>query len=228
MQRIAILVAATLLLPIAATAQVTPASRGITVYGSAETRVPATLARVTLALTSNDHQPIFDAQKIQPIIDALTKAGADPASVRVPLDLTTSGAWTAASISAAFSQPTAAAVQDGIKSAEAVVASMKDVTLSGVWLALSISNCDAAEGTLRTQALSRAHATALSIAHGLNVHLGALLAVTSLDQTEADASCSAQYTVGQYSGGGFTGPLASIDFASVTVRTVLTVTYAIK
>jgi hypothetical protein len=228
MKRIAILVAATLLLPIAAAAQVAPADRGITVNGSAESRVPATLARVTLGLASNDRQPIFDAQKIQPIIDALVKAGADPTSVHVPLDLSSSGAWTNASISAAFSQPTGTVVQDAIKSAEAIVASMKDVTLNAVWLALSAANCGPAENALRSQALSRARAKALSIASDLNVHLGTAVSVRSLDQVEADGTCSAQYAVGQYSGNGFQGPLAASDFVSVPVRSNLLVTYAIK
>jgi len=157
MKRIAILVAAALLLPSATGAQVArPADRGITVPGSAESRVPATSARVTLELVSADRRPMFDAQRIQPVIDALTKAGADPASVRVPLDLDTPGAWSTASISATFSQPSA------------------------------------------------------------------------FDQVAADGSCSANYTVGQYSGGGFAGPLAAGDFASVPIHATLSVTYAIK
>lgn len=228
MKRTAILVAALLLLPIAAAAQVAPANRSITVVGSAERRVSATLARVTLGLSSNDHQPIFNAQNIQPIIDALTKAGADPSSVHVPLSLATSGTWTNASISAAFSQPAAAVVQDGIKSAEAVVASMKDVTLSGVWLVLTASNCSAVTEALRNEAISQAHTKALSIASNLNVHLGAALTVNSFDQNPADGSCSTEYTVGQYSGAGPKGPLAPDDYNTVPVQSHLSVTYAIK
>jgi hypothetical protein len=228
MMRTAILVAALLLLPIAAAAQVAPGTRTITLTGSAVNRVPASLARVTLGLMSNDRQPIYSAQTIQPVIDALIKAGADPASVRVPLSLSTSGNWSAASISAAFSQPTAAVVQDAIKSAETVVGSMKDTTLSGVWLALTASNCEAAENAARIQAISQARDSAQSIASGFNVHLGAVLSVHSLDPIPADGSCSAQYTVGQYSGGNFEGPLAPDDFVSVPVRSNLMVIYAIK
>jgi hypothetical protein len=226
--RTAILVAALLLLPIAAPAQVAADSRSIMVTGSAVSRVPASLARVTLGLNSNDRQPIYSAQTIQPVIDALIKAGADPASVRVPLSLTTSGNWSAASISATFSQPTAAIVQTGIKSAETVVASMRDTTLSGVWLTLTASNCGAVEDTARTQALSQARDRAQSIASGLNVHLGAVLTVHSLDPIPTDGACSVQYTVGQYSGGNFDGPLGPDDFASVPVHSNLMVTYAIK
>ncbi len=228
MKATAILVAALLLLPVAALAQAGPVNRSITVVGSAESRIPATLARVTLRLSSNDNKPIFDAQNIQPIIDALTKAGADPSSVRVPLDLTSSGAWSSAQISAAFSQPTAATVQDGIKSAEAVIGSMKDVTMSGVWLDLKASDCSTVLETLRTQAVADAHKKALSLASNLNAHLGAALTVNSFDQNAADGSCSTQYTVGQYSGAGFQGPLASTDYAAVPVQSRLSVTYAIK
>ena len=215
-------------MPVAAPAQVAVDGRAITVTGSAVNRVPASLARVTLALSSNDRQPIFNAQSVQPIIDALIKAGADPASVHVPLSLATSGNWSAASISAAFSQPTSAAVQTGIKSAETVVASMRDTTLSGVWLTLTASDCSTVEDTARAQAISQARDKAKSIASGLNVQLGAVLTVHALDPIPTDGACSAQYTVGQYSGGSYEGPLAPDDFASVPVHTNIVVTYSIK
>ncbi len=228
MTRTAILVAALLLLPIAAVAQAGPANRTITVNGSAESRVPATLARVTMGLSSTDHQPVFTAQNIRPIIDALIKAGADPSSVHVPLGLTSSGAWSAASISAAFSQPTAASVQGGIKSAATIVASMKDVTLTGVWLDLTASDCSAVLEGLRHDAVSQAHAKALSLASDLKVQLGAALTVASFDQNAADGSCSTEYAVGQYSGEGPKGPIAPTDYATVPVQSHLSVTYTIK
>lgn len=199
MVRIAILVAALLLLPIAAAAQAVPdrgpmstvppqsANHGITVSGSATTRVPATSARITLNLASTDRSMTLDAQAVQPIVDAMVKAGVDPASVRLPLNFGAPGKSNVASITATVAHPTSEMMQSGIVSVGAAVASMKNVILNGAMVFVTAARCQDALDTIRNQAIERARAKADSIAKDLGVHVGGVLNIVSNEQNSPTA-----------------------------------------
>ena len=91
MKRTAILAVAVLLLPSAAAAQAMPPrvagsanAQGITVTASAQARVPATSARIVLMLSTRDRSITLTTAKIQPLLDALAKAGIARENIHLP------------------------------------------------------------------------------------------------------------------------------------------------
>ena len=240
MKRLAILAAAaTFLLPIAAGAQFVPqrgpmgsvpqaaANHGITVSGSATTRVPATSARITLNLSSTDRSMTLDAQSVQPIVDALVKAGADPASVRLPPNFRAPGRSNVASITATVAHPTADMMRSGIVTVGTTVASMNGIILEGAMVFVTAERCQDALDAIRNQAIQHARAKADSIAKDLGVHLGSVLNVISNEQSSPDGSCSSQYSVNGFTNGP-ADPQSPQDYVTVPVFTSVTITYAIK
>ncbi|MGB6061256.1 MAG: SIMPL domain-containing protein [Candidatus Aquilonibacter sp.] len=239
MKRIAILAAAMLLAPIYAKAQVPPergpmsavppqtTNHGITVSGSATTRVPATSARITLSLSSSDRSLTLDAQSVQPIVDALVKAGADPASVRLPLNFGAPGGSNVASITATVAHPTSEMMQSGIVTVGTAVASMKNVILNGAMVFITAAHCQDALDSIRNQAIERARAKADSIAKDLDVHVGGVLNVMSNEQNSPDGSCSSQSGVNGFANNP-ADPQSPQDYVTVPVFTNVTITYAIK
>lgn len=206
----------------------TNAGRGITVSGSAAARIPATTARITLTLSTADRAMILDSKKVQPIVDALVQAGADPSSVRLPMNFSAPGASNVASIVATVSHPTVAQMQNGIVSVGTVIASLKDVVLNGANVTLTAANCSSAFDDLRHQAVANARTKAKALAEDLGVRLGDALSVTSFEQQTPDGSCSSSYFL---NGMGMNGPQGSqdpSDYVSVAVTSSLTITYAIK
>ncbi|HTU71371.1 MAG TPA: SIMPL domain-containing protein [Candidatus Baltobacteraceae bacterium] len=237
MKRTTVVVVAALLLPSVAGAQpmlrgpisgpAPNAARGITVTGSASTRVPATSARITLQIVTANRALTLDTEKVQPIVDALVKAGADPASVRLPINFRAPGTSNVATITATAMHPTVAMLQSGIVTVGTAVASMKGVLLNSAQVFLSAADCQTALDSARERAIARAHAKAESIAKDLNVHIGGAINVQSIEQNTPDGSCSTQYFVN----GMMTGPDAPQtpqDYVTVPVASTITITYAIK
>ncbi|MGA7571120.1 MAG: SIMPL domain-containing protein [Candidatus Aquilonibacter sp.] len=239
MKRLAILVAATLLAPVAAAAQDVPmrgpmssaqpgtTNHGITVSGSATTRVPATSARITLNVSSADRSLSLDVQSLQPVVDALIKAGADPSSVQLPPNFGAPGKSSSAWIIATVAHPTAAMMESGIVTVGTSVASAKNLMLNNAMVAVLAQHCADALDSLRSQAIEHARAKAESIAKDLGVHVGAVLNVQSLEQVSPDGSCGWQYNVnGYYSNPD--APQTPQDYVTVPVYSSVTITYAIK
>jgi uncharacterized protein YggE len=244
MKRTAILVAALLLLPIPAMAQfqrgpaptgpngpVGPpsqsANHGITVSGSASSRMPATSARITLNLSSADRSLSLDAQSLQPVVDALVKAGADPSSVQLPPNFSAPGKSSFASITATVPHPTAAMMQSGIVTVGTSVASAKNLVLNNAMVVLVAQHCGDALDTVRGQAILHARAKAESIAKDLGVHVGGVLNVQAVEATWPDGSCQWQYYVNGNSGNP-DQPQSAQDYVTVPVQSNVTITYAIK
>ncbi|MGB6987257.1 MAG: SIMPL domain-containing protein [Candidatus Aquilonibacter sp.] len=242
MNKTAILVAALLLLPVAAMAQFAPGPRGpgaqgtvnapatthgITVTGSAGARIPATSARITLTISSADRSLSLDAQSLQPVVDALVKSGADPASVQLPPNFSAPGKSNIASITATVAHPTAAMMQSGIVTVGTSVASSKNLVLNGAMVMVIAQHCADALDNIRSQAIERARAKAESIAKDLGVHVGSVLNVQSFEQGSPDGSCQSQYNVN-----GFMGspdqPQSSQEYVTVPIQSNITITYAIK
>ena len=237
MKQIAILAAAMSLLPLAAAAQVEPIqrgpappatqNRGITVSGSAVTRVPATQARVTLNVVSADRSLILDKAKVSPIVDALVKAGADPSSVHLPINFGAPGASNMASITATVMHPTVQGMEDGIQSVGATIAGMKGVILSGAQVYLIADGCRTALDAARREAIDQARGKADSIANDLNVHVGPAVNVIAYEQNTPDGSCSTQYFVGGTMNGP-QEPQKPSDYVTVPATSSVTITYAIR
>ncbi len=241
MRRIAILVAALLLLPVAVAAQVVPgprgpaptgsvsqqnATHGITVSASAVTRIPATSARITLNLSSADRSLSLDAQSLQPVVDALVKAGADPSSVQLPPNFAAPGKSNNAWITATVAHPTAAMMQSGIVTVGTSVASAKNLMLNGAMVAVLAQQCADALDGVRRQAIERARAKAESIANDLGVRVGTVLNVQALEQSSPDGSCGWQYNVNGF--GNPDTPQSPQDYVTVPVQSNVTITYAIR
>lgn len=244
MKHTAILAAVLLLLPAAAMAQFVSgpsprgpvqtgpaappnATHGITVSASASSRIPATSARITLNLSSADRALSLDAQSLQPVIDALVKAGADPASVHLPPNFSAPGRSNLASLTATVANPTAAMMQSGIVSVGTSVASAKNLVLNGAMVMLIAQHCADALDHVRGQAIERAHAKAESIAKDLGVQVGSVLNVQSFEQSWPDGSCQSQYNINGYAGDP-NQPQSPQDYVTVPVQSNITITYAIK
>ena len=189
--------------------------------------MPATSARITLNLASTDRSLTLDAQTVQPVVDALVKAGADPASVHLPLNFGAPGRSNVASITATVAHPTSEMMQSGIVTVGAAVASMKDVVLNGAMVFMTAARCQDALDGIRNQAIERARAKADSIAKDLGVHVGGVLNVVSNEQNSPDGSCSTQYAVNGFNNNP-ADPQSPQDFVTVPVFTNVTITYAIK
>jgi uncharacterized protein YggE len=234
MKRTAILVAALLLLPIAASAQAIPPARGpvqsgngITVTASASSRVPATSARIMLEVTSADRSLSLDAQALQPVVDALVKAGADPASVKLPPNLRAPGKSSVASILATVAHPTSQMMERGIDIVGTSIASNKNLVLANAQVLLLVQHCADALDSIRSQAIARARAKAESIAKDLGVHVGTVVNVQSFEQGLPDGSCQWQYNNNGY-GNVADQPQSAQDYVTVPVQSNITITYAIK
>ena len=240
MTRTAILVAALLLLPIGATAQPMPQRitttvqappRGITVTGGASVEVPATSITVTLQLYSATRAPVLDKDKLQPIVDALIKAGADPSSIRLPIGFGVPGATSAASITATIAHPTLPMLQNGITAVGETITSMKDIVLGGIQVAIAAQpdRCQAAQNAVRQQAIEHAHTKAQAIAKDLGVHLGAAINASTADMNSNGGSCSAQYTLNtQVQMNNPTVPQTTAGYLFVPVGITIFITYGIK
>ncbi len=202
------------------------AAHGITVSGLASAHIPATSARITLRLGSADRRMALDTQSVQPIVDALVKAGAQRGSVHLPITFSAPGASSMAEISATFAHPSAAQVQRGVVTVGSVIAGLKDVVLSGADVYLTAANCSATLAIVRNKALADAHAQAASIAHTLNLRMGDPVDVRTSDAKLADGSCIVQYYISPYPGP--QGPQTAEDYVTVPVTSVVSVTYAIR
>jgi uncharacterized protein YggE len=242
MKVVAILVAAMLLLPVTAAAQFEPPQRvpmpaaaanaqhGITVTGSGSTRIPATSARITLQLASANRALTLDKAKLQPLIDALTKAGVDPANIHFPLSFDApGGATNFTAITVVVAHPTAEMIQNGMLTVGGTIASMKDVLLNGAQVQLTAEHCQDALDVARQQAIARARAKAESIAKDLDVHLGAAINVNSMEATYPDGSCIAQYSINPMGPSGDpSAPQTAQDYITVPANANISITYAIK
>jgi uncharacterized protein YggE len=234
------------LLPIAGAAQAVPpiqrgpmpafqsnpgaaGNHGITVNGTAALRIPATAAHLALTVTTPDRRMTLDKARLQPLVEAIVKAGADPGTVQLPPNFNAAGGSNVATITATFSHPTVAQMQQGIISVGSVIAGEKDLALSSAAVQLVAADCAGVLNQVRRQAVEHARAKALSLASDLGVHIGGAINVTSYDQLAADGSCSSTYYINGF--GGFNNPQSPQspgDYVTIPATANVTITYAIK
>lgn len=203
-------------------------NHGITVSGSATARIPATSAHLTLSVMTADRKLSLDRASLQPIVDAIEKAGADPGSVQLPPSFSAPGYSNNAAIAATFSKPTLAEMQSGIISVGSVIAAQNDLVLTNAQVQLTAADCTSALDGLRHEAVRQAHAKAVSLASDLGVHLGPAINANIYDQLAADGSCSSEYYINGFGGFNPSSPQKPDDYVSVLVHSTVSVTYAIK
>ena len=190
---------------------------------SASERIPATSARITLNLARADRSLSLDAQDLQPVVDALVKAGADPSSMQLPPNFGAPGKSNVASITATVAHPSAAMMQSGIVTVGTSVAATKNLVLNNAMVWVIAQQCADALDSVRGQALERARAKAESIAKDLGVHVGSVLNVQSVEQTWPDGSCQSQYMVNGFMGNP-DAPQSPQDYVTVPVQSNVTIT----
>lgn len=238
MKKTLVLLACTLIVPIAAGAQAGPPiarmsvpsnGHGITVNGTSLLRVPASSAHIVLQLSSMDNKNTLNQQTLAPLVDALIKAGAERSSVQLPLSFSAGGYSNYATVAAVVQHPTVDTMRSGIASVGAVVAGMKDVRLSSAQVQLKNADCAQAMAQSRANAISEARVKALAIAKQLGVTLGGVSNVNAFDQGSPDGSCSSQYFVGAMGAQfPFGDENTDADYVTVNVTSNVTITYAIK
>lgn len=200
------------------------ALHGITVSGSATKKIPATRARISLMLFTRNNATTIDAAAIQPIVDALVKAGVPRENVFLPASFGSPAKLNNATIVATVDNPTIVLMQSGIASIGAAIA-QTDMNIGNVQVALEADNCGDTVDALRGLAIKNARMKAEETAKQLQVRVGGVLNVISNDQISPSGICASQY----YVGGGNNGMINSPeDYVSVPVYSSITITYAIK
>ncbi|MDQ6929764.1 MAG: SIMPL domain-containing protein [Candidatus Eremiobacteraeota bacterium] len=203
---------------------------GITVSGAGQATGAAEQARVTLQIISRNNQMTLDAQTLQPVVDALIRAGADPKSVIEPPYLSGPAKSAYATLTATVKNPTADQLQRGVLTLSQTFAGMPDIAVQQAGVNLTIDDCTALRSSARRAALAQAHAQALDIAKQSNVSLGNVIAVQSYGDGGAGnpnspSSCGSYYQLGPGTNAQFNSP---DDYLRVRIFTNMTVTYAIR
>jgi uncharacterized protein YggE len=203
-------------------------SRGITVTGTANLRIPATSARVLLTITSADRKLTLDTASLQPVVDAIVKAGADPASVQLPPNFSAPGGSNVATLTATIAHPTLQQMQSGVISVGTVIAEQKDMVLQNAQVQVSAADCASAVDRARSGAVHQAREKAESLAKDLGVRVGGAINVNSFDQLAADGTCSFMYSINGFNNFSPQSPQTPSDYTTVPVTSNVTITYAIK
>lgn len=203
---------------------------GITVSGTGQATGAAQQARITLQIVSRNNQMTLNAQTLQPIVDALVRAGADPKSVVEPPYLTGPAKSAFATLTATVQNPTADQLQRGVLMLSQTFAGMPDIAVQGAAVNLTIDDCTALRSNARRAALAQAHVQATDIAQQGHVSLGGIIAVQSYGDggggnPNVPASCGSFYQLGPATNAQFTSP---DDYLRVRVFMNMTVTYAIR
>jgi uncharacterized protein YggE len=224
---------AVLALPAAAAAQpVRPAmvpamqthATGITVSASGTERVTAASARITIQLAASRGAAALDAQRVQPIVDAMVAAGVDRSSIRLPLNFGGPGYATAAAITGSVNAPTVAMMQHGIDLVGEAIVKTPGIMLNGAMVVLQAPNCGAVQDRARAAAIASAKQKAREIARQVGVKLGGVLSVNVGEVPLQDGACQTQYYVGAF-GPNMSGPG---DYVTIPVTSTVTITYAIR
>lgn len=218
------------LLPLAASAQVSPTALqparppGITVSTTGRAYPTPTLAHVVVRLMSVSPSA-FDIATLQPVVDAMVRAGADRNSIAPAMELgAPANRSKIATISGDVQNPTTDELQRGIQTVGAAIAALPNVTLLTATITLSASNCESAQTQARNNAVSLARNKAASIAKALGVHLGGVMSVTAYDSTQQSDACLSTYTATPFNA----GMNQSTDYLKLSVTSNVSITYAIR
>ncbi|HEV7178780.1 MAG TPA: SIMPL domain-containing protein, partial [Candidatus Baltobacteraceae bacterium] len=202
-----------------------PRSAGITVSATGTARVAATSARITLQLGSARNEPIYNAQTVAPIVDAMVKAGVDRNSVQLPLNFSAPGNANFAAISGVVPHPTLEMMREAVPAVGAAIVGVSGAVLQSTQVSLHADSCSAAQQSARRSAIVQAHSKAVEIAQEIGAKLGSVISLTSNDQYGAESSCTSAYTISPYGQSMIGTPN---DYLSIPITSFITITYAIK
>lgn len=199
---------------------------GITVNASASVRAPATSATLTLHVNAPNNTMTLNATALQPLVDALVRAGVDRQSIALPFYLQGPVRTNNAQITGRILHPTMAMLKTGIEQIGSAFSSMPGVTLTGVDVRLQADNCDSLFRQAQAAALRQARASAEYIAKQLHVRAGSVLAVQGPFAGDPEFGCSSAYSFGPF---GSSQPLTDgQSYFSVRVFSSVTARYEIR
>lgn len=200
---------------------------GITVNGNATIEAPASRATVILHLMTRNNAMTITGTTLQPIVDALVRAGVERTSVTLPLYLQGNARTNNAQISGTVSHPTQAMLQNGIAQLGSTFANMTDLILNGAEIRLRADGCEQLEQRAEASALRQARANAEYIAKQLNVRVGGVQAVQASGfAPDLSQACETQYSIGPF--GGSYPMQGAQDYLTVRVFSSVSVRYAIR
>ena len=196
---------------------------GITVTGNASLGVPATSARLTINVRTLNGALTLNAKTMQPMVDALVKAGIDRSSIVLPAGFSAPGNLNYASISGTVEKPSVKQMQAGITTVGTVVASMPGISLTNASVQLWAVGCGAVLDRARNLAIDNAQGKARGIAQHLNALLGPVIALSANDVQVLPADrCTSSYGLPGYN------MQQPSDYLTINVSSFVTVTYAIR
>ncbi|HEV3152315.1 MAG TPA: SIMPL domain-containing protein [Candidatus Baltobacteraceae bacterium] len=199
---------------------------GITVRGTGNATVMADQATLTLRLFGRNNTAAITESTIAPIVDALVRAGVARSDITTPEYLTGSAQTANATISAVIHHPTVALIQSGAGALAAAFPPNGSIFVSNGDVRLSAADCSSTRAAAQAQAIRQARANAESIARGLNVRVGPVLAVDYQSNAfDQNGGCFFNYSIGPFPNAMFTTP---DDYLRVRVSSFVTVRYAIK
>lgn len=200
---------------------------GIRVRGAGYATAPATDAQVTLQVSSRNNAPTLDAQTLQPIIDALVKAGADRSSISLPPYMVGQAHTNNASIAVRVHHPTQAMLQQGMLTIASAFAAHPEFLLNAAQVQLTADGCTALRRSAEAMAIAHARSNAAFVAQQLGEKIGSALEVDDFSGPnfgpESDA-CSTTYTIAPYAN----QQMTQDDMLTVKVYSSVTVRFAIK
>ncbi len=202
-------------------------SDGITVTGTGYARAQASRAQVTLRISTRNNATSLSAQTLQPIVDALVRAGADRSSIIVPPYLLGQARTNNAAISATVLHPTLAMLQQGMLTIANAFASEPDLLLNSAEVVLSADGCAQLQRTAEAHAIANARSNAAFIAGTIGAHAGDVLAVEERSiPIGSEGACTMTYSVTPY--GGPYPPMSPAEMLTVNVSSAVTMRIAIR
>jgi|GEM_PF-2838166 len=195
-------------------------SDGITVTGSGVATAPASSAQVTLHLSTRNNAQTLTQESLQWVVDALTQAGAQRASVMLPAYLVGQARTNNAAITAEVAHPTQAMLQQGLQTLVAAFAAHPDVLLNSAEVRLSADGCATLQRSATANAIANARANATFDAQQIGVRVGSVLAIeqTGLPAPGAPGACTTIFGIGPY------GPQPQVFSEMLTVKVFAYVT----
>lgn len=203
-------------------------SSGIRVTGNGFASAPASQATVTLHVSTRNNALTLNAQTLQPIADALVKAGADRSTVTLPPYLVGQAHTNNAEITAVVHHPTPQMLQQGMLVIANAFASMPDVLLNAADVMLQADDCKTLQQNAEANAIANARSNAAFLAKQIDGKLGPVMSVDVVagGMLGAEGSCTFRYSIGPF---GPSFPQSSpADMLTVKVYSTVTVHYAIK
>jgi uncharacterized protein YggE len=192
---------------------------GISVMGTGSASAQATDAQVSLRVSARNNALTLNAQTLQPIVDALVRAGVERSSITLPMYLVGQAHTNNAVIVASVRHPTLQMLQQGMTTIADAFAANPDILLNAADVRLSADNCTALQRTAAANAIASARANAAFVARQIGRRVGAVLAVDVRMPMSTQEACYYSYSVGPF--GAMYPQQSPADM--LTVRTVTSV-----